>query len=205
MRTSRVFVCGVLLGVVGSFSASCGGPQAPTKSCSAASCQGCCSEAGDCLGGTAVFECGAGGEACVACQANQVCSAGACRLFENGDYDASFPDRPDASVRLDAGVYMPPDSGTGTSDAGAGDAGPANVSYSAQVQPIFDARCDACHSWSYDAIVGVNGRITAGNLNASGIYTRTQSGDMPRGGAGPLTGTQVGLIRDWILNGAPRN
>jgi hypothetical protein len=78
------------------------------------------------------------------------------------------------------------------------------VSYSAQVQPIFDSRCDACHSWNYDNLVGVNGRVTASNLSASAVYQRTLSGDMPRSG-GPLTQTQLNLLRDWILNGAPRN
>ncbi|MDP2271006.1 MAG: hypothetical protein Q8N23_09610 [Archangium sp.] len=178
--------------------------MAPAKSCSAASCEGCCTESGDCLAGTAVFECGAGGGACSACAANEVCQAGACGVFENGDYDASFPELPDASIRYDAGVYRPPDSGVVTVDGGT-DAGPMTVSYAAQIQPIFDARCDSCHSWSYDTIVSMNGRIIPGNLNGSGIYTRTLGGDMPRGGGAPLTATQQTLLRDWILNGAPRN
>jgi hypothetical protein len=108
-------------------------------------------------------------------------------------------------LNLDAGVYRPPDSGVAVVDAGTVDAGPANVSYSAQIQPIFDSRCDACHQWNYDSIVGVNSRITPGILNASAIYTRTLAGDMPRGGGAPLTVSQQLLLRDWILNGAPRN
>lgn len=114
---------------------------------------------------------------------------------ENGDFDASFPD---ASTRCDAGD-------SGVADGGTSDAGPMNVSYSAQVQPIFDSRCDACHAWTYDAIVNQNGRITPGDPNASAIYTRTLAGDMPRGGGAPLSGTQQALLRDWILIGAPRN
>lgn len=205
MQPSRVLVLGFGCGLLVSLIASCGPSMAPAKSCSAATCEGCCTETGDCLAGTAVFECGAGGEACQACASNQVCQAGVCGSFENGDYDASFPDRPDASIRYDAGVYRPPDSGVVMSDAGMTDAGPQNVSFSAQIQPIFDSRCDACHAWNYDAIVSMNGRITPGNPNASTIYTRTLSGDMPRGGGAPLTGTQQVLIRDWILNMAPRN
>lgn len=200
----RFLVVGFLAGLLASVAASCG-QAAPQKSCSASTCEGCCSDTGDCLSGTAVFECGTGGGACVACASNEVCQVGVCGLFENGDYDAHFPDRPDASVRFDAGVYHPPDSGVIVTDAGMADAGPMNVSYSAQVQPIFDSRCDACHQWNYDSIVGMNGRITPFNLNASAIYTRTLGGDMPRGGGAPLTGTQQNLIRDWILNGAPRN
>lgn len=201
---SRSVVLGFGVGVLLSLAPSCGGPMNTGKKCDPAACQGCCAESGDCLSGTALFACGTGGEACVSCMANETCSSGVCALFENGDYDASFPELPDGSIRYDAGTYRPPDSGVVTSDAGMNDAGPMNVSYSAQVQPIFDSRCDACHTWNYDTIVGVNGRVTPGNLNGSAIYTRTLSGDMPRSG-GPLTGTQQNLIRDWILNGAPRN
>ncbi len=205
MRLSRTVVLGCLAGLLGASVVSCGQPMSGPKACSAATCEGCCAESGDCLAGTAVFECGAGGAACTSCASNEVCQAGACGPFEGGDYDASFPALADASVRLDAGVYRPPDSGVVVPDAGTVDAGPMNVSYSAQVQPIFDARCIACHPWSYDTIVNVNARITPGNLNASAIYTRTLSGDMPRLGGAPLTGTQQVLLRDWILNGAPRN
>lgn len=201
MRSAHLLVIGFVAGLT--LTVGCGQPMAQ-KACGPDSCQGCCTDTGDCLGGTAVFECGSGGAACVSCAANQVCQAGACANFENGDYDASFPDKPDASVNLDAGVFMPTDGGTTPVDAGTMDAGPQNVSYSGQVQPIFDARCDACHAWNFDNIVGVNSRVVAGNLNASTIYTRTLSGSMPQGAA-PLTSTQQNLIRDWILNGAPRN
>lgn len=194
------FACGFAL----SLSASCGPAGPGAKQCGPESCDGCCTETGDCLAGTAVFECGAGGAACLACEANQACNAGTCQRFLDGGYDAEFPDAPDGSVRLDAGTYRPPDAGTMTTDAGATDAGPANVSYANQVQPIFDAKCDACHSWNFDSTVNQNGRIVPGNLGASAIYQRTLSGDMPRSG-GPLTSTQQNILRDWILNGAPRN
>lgn len=200
MQPLRVAAAAFLAGLL---AASCGGGPAPKRDCTPANCQGCCDESGECLSGSALFACGAGGEACVACEANQVCSMGACGLIAGGDYDGSFPDKPDAAVRLDAGTFMPSDAGTPV-DAGTMDAGPMNVSYSAQVQPIFDSRCDSCHSWNYDTVVGVNGRITPGNLSASAVYQRTLSGDMPRNG-GMLTTTQLNLIRDWILNGAPRN
>lgn len=201
MLASRAALVAFSLGFL---AAACGPTDAPKPTCDANTCAGCCDEFGECVSGTAVFACGAGGGACVACAANETCEAGACGRFAGGDYDASFPDNPDAAVRLDAGVFMPGDAGTTATDAGATDAGPMMVSYSAQVQPIFDSRCDACHSWNYDNIVGVNGRITASNLSASAIYQRSLSGDMPRSG-GPLTQTQLNLIRDWILNGAPRN
>lgn len=84
---------------------------------------GCCDENGECLAGTALQACGAGGATCAACEANQACHAGACGLIDGGDYDASFPDRPDSSIHYDAGVF---DAGPGTdggADAGRPDGG----------------------------------------------------------------------------------
>jgi hypothetical protein len=90
-----------------------GSCSSPTKPCGPGLCMGCCDELGECLAGTALFECGGGGNKCSACAANQVCSAGACGLFDGGVYDASFPMDPDGNYNLDAGVY----------DAGRPDAG----------------------------------------------------------------------------------
>lgn len=192
------FVCGVAI--------SCGAPVDPKPPCGPENCEGCCSDTGDCLAGTATFECGTGGTVCQVCAANQTCRAGSCELFEGGDYDASFPDAPDASINRDAGTFMSGDGGNTGMDGGGMDAGPQDISYSAQIQPIIDAKCDTCHAgWAYDQIVNTNGRIVPGNLNGSAIYTRTLSGDMPRGGSSPLTPTQQSQLRDWILNGAPRN
>ena len=77
---------------------------------------------GECLAGTALFECGTGGNQCVACAANEVCAAGMCGLFDGGEYDAAFPMDPDGNYNLDAGVYdaSRPDGGV---DAGRADSG----------------------------------------------------------------------------------
>ena len=204
MHAFRFLPFGFVGGLLLSVAASCG-PTVPEKSCSPGSCDGCCAESGDCLSGTSVFECGTGGTACVTCAANETCQSGACGRFPDGDYDASFPDKPDAAVNYDAGVFRPPDAGV--ADAGTSDAGPANVSYSATIQPLLGAKCVTCHGAfsSYGNIVNSNNRIIPGNLNASNIYVRTLSGDMPRGGGAALTSTQQGQLRDWILNGAPNN
>ena len=69
----------------------------------------------------------------------------------------------------------------------------------------MDSKCSGCHNWNYDNIVNTNNRVIPLNPSGSSMFTRTQSGDMPRGGAAPLTSTQLGLLRDWILNGAPEN
>ncbi len=104
---------------------SCG---STTKPCTASTCMGCCDESGECVDGTAVFECGLGGASCKACPSNQFCNAGACELFDDGgDYDAEFDPDPDGNYNLDAGVYdaSVPDAGpdAGRADSGTPDAG----------------------------------------------------------------------------------
>lgn len=79
---------------------------------------GCCDEAGECLAGTGLFECGAGGARCIACAANQVCRGGGCGLFDGGEYDAAFPMDPDGNYNLDAGVYDASRPDAGVADAG---------------------------------------------------------------------------------------
>lgn len=106
---------------------------------------------------------------------------------------------------------------------------PEPVSYSAQIQPIFDARCVTCHtpsgqapflvldeSQSHTSLVGVaatlypgSQRVVAGDAEASVLYNKVAStgsfgGIMPPSGTS-LTDTQVGLIRDWIAQGALDN
>jgi len=104
--------------------------------------------------------------------------------------------------------------------------GPEPVRYSAQIQPIFDARCVTCHtpsgqapflildaSQSYSSLVGVaatlypgSQRVVAGDAGASVLYNKIADtgafgGIMPPSGTS-LTDAQVGLIRDWIDQGA---
>lgn len=49
----------------------------PPTSC-AASCAGCCDSFNNCITLTTSFECGSGGQQCVACYGSQACHAGAC-------------------------------------------------------------------------------------------------------------------------------
>lgn len=202
---------------------------------------GCCDENGECLAGSSLLACGAGGGACVTCAANQSCQAGACGLIDGGDYDASFPDRPDGSINYDAGVYDAgsdagiPDSGTtdagGTMDAGTTDAGGAMdagssdagmdagapVSLATDVQPILDAHCGSCHSWSYTSTVNVSTScggagsvfIKPGSLDDSRLYGKVSGAPacgapMPLN-ATPLTTAQLDLLARWILQGALDN
>lgn len=100
------FCCGLLL----SLAPSCGA-GAP---CGPATCPGCC-DGNDCLEGTGLRECGAGGKACVACAPIEECRQGACQRFAV-DYDASFPGDPDGgALNPDAGLF---DAGPPGQDAG---------------------------------------------------------------------------------------
>ncbi|MCC6572610.1 MAG: c-type cytochrome [Planctomycetes bacterium] len=86
------------------------------------------------------------------------------------------------------------------------------VSYAADIQPIFNARCVSCHPsdaglnlTSYSRVMS-SGKVVAGDSAASKIY-RVVSGSnpsMPPSG-GPLTAAQVKAIKDWIDAGALNN
>lgn len=101
----RVLSLGAFLSV-----ASCGPP--PAVKCTAANCSGCCTEAGECLGGArqSPQACGAMGGACRVCLPQQLCtSAGACVRD------------PDAGVILDdAGTIIDMDAGVPDSGAACG-------------------------------------------------------------------------------------
>lgn len=50
----------------------------PPLKCNSTNCPGCCTGAGDCLGGATFFDCGKGAEICATCETGQVCGGGAC-------------------------------------------------------------------------------------------------------------------------------
>jgi hypothetical protein len=123
---------------------------------------------------------------------------------------------------------------TDTSDADfVVSAPPAQVSFSSQVQPIFDANCTGsmCHDanqpqeslnltkgTSYGQLVGIASkecastqRVKAGSPDQSYLVWKLQGSGgcftgsrMPKGTAA-LSSTDIQLIRDWIANGAPNN
>jgi len=109
----------------------------------------------------------------------------------------------------------------------------SSVSFSKDIQPIFNANCVVCHTGtsgpvglsldpgsSYKNIVNVNSteapalkRIAPGYPDKSYLLdkvlgTQTQAGgsgaQMPFG-ASPLPQSQIGLIRQWVSQGAPNN
>lgn len=176
MRTSRSLVLGFTVGLTLSVVSSCGPAPQP---CGPSSCMGCCDENGECLAGTGLLACGAAGGACVACEANQACLAGACGLIDGGDYDANFPDRPDSSVNYDAGTFDGGPRPDGGSDAGGMDAGGMDA-----------GRPDA---GGMDA-----GGTDAGGMDAGGM----DAGGMDAGGM-DAGGMDAGAVDAGIDAGAP--
>jgi len=110
----------------------------------------------------------------------------------------------------------------------------APVSLANDVQPIFSAKCSSCHAvGSFANISGINMLLTPGNVIATAVnqpssqnaaFTIIEPGDadasllflkvsqsnppvgsrMPLIGAA-LTGEELGLVRDWINQGALDN
>lgn len=94
----------------------------------------------------------------------------------------------------------------------------AQVDYSSQIQPIFNARCTSCHGGtsgviltSYAATMASVGNlydkkiVIPGNADDSPLYDKLQAfpqigSQMPQGGT--LTLQQIQLIRTWINEGA---
>jgi uncharacterized protein (TIGR03790 family) len=93
MRRTRWLVSVVSLTVL----ASCG--EAVRPPCGPATCAGCCTASGECLGGEAPAACGVGGLECVACTPGLECRDGLCaeRPVDGGD-------GPDGGGVEDAGV-----------------------------------------------------------------------------------------------------
>lgn len=90
----------------------------------------------------------------------------------------------------------------------------SNVSFKNDVQPIFAARCAACHGGTsglyldtYENVMkgGVNGAvIIPGDVYNSRLAYYVYSGYMPFRNT-PLTSTEIQTILHWIVLGAPNN
>ncbi len=99
-----------------------------------------------------------------------------------------------------------------------------NISFTNDVQPVFDQYCISCHpasgdldltaSHSYNQLVNVNAsgyqakRVVPGDPENSVLYKKidgsgTFGSNMPLGGS--LSAAQILLIKQWIEEGAPNN
>lgn len=96
----------------------------------------------------------------------------------------------------------------------------SNVSYSAQVQPLFNQACafTGCHNstdragtldlTSYGSLVGTPGVVLPGKADVSTLWLRVAGASgLPRmpPGATPLNDNQINGIRTWIVEGAKDN
>lgn|GEM_PF-899807 len=99
-------------------------------------------------------------------------------------------------------------------DDGGSAIAPEDVSFAADIQPILNANCVACHGGSaglfldsYDNVIqgGVNGPVIApGDPSGSKLIQFVSSGYMPLNGR-PLSPSQVETIANWVATGAPDN
>lgn len=119
---------------------------------------------------------------------------------------------------------------TGTAGGSTGSGQPATVSFTAQIQPIFDRNCalSGCHAAdtasggqildagkSYANIVNVistevapEKRVQPGDSTHSYLYEKITSAQPASGsqmplGSNPLPSDQIALIKAWIDEGAP--
>lgn len=91
---------------------------------------------------------------------------------------------------------------------------PENVSFTNDIQPIFNANCIACHGGtnglyltSYEDLMqgGVNGpAIIPGDPANSRLIWYVSDGYMPLGGP-PLSAGQAQTLANWVAAGAPNN
>lgn len=89
-----------------------------------------------------------------------------------------------------------------------------SVSFKKDVQPIFEARCVACHGGArglfltdYDSVLRVSANgpvILPSDPLGSRLIQYVVSGYMPYGGP-PLTQAQIQTLVNWVAAGAPNN
>ena len=91
--------------------------------------------------------------------------------------------------------------------------GESTVSFSADIAPIFIAKCNNCHVQgnrggfslaSFEALMaGANGLVVVrpNNVTGSRLVDVLETGDMPRGG-GTMTAEEMTSIKTWINEGA---
>ncbi|MBK9171105.1 MAG: PSD1 domain-containing protein [Bryobacterales bacterium] len=87
----------------------------------------------------------------------------------------------------------------------------ADVTFVGDVRPILESRCVACHRGSgaaagvaLDAFDSVRSLVHAGDAESSRLWLQVSGTPpaMPKGGR-PLDASQLTVLRDWILQGAP--
>ena len=97
----------------------------------------------------------------------------------------------------------------------------ANVSFSSDILPIFQANCainSSCHvgadnlnkhvdltdSMAYNTIT-TKGLVNTATPAASVLYNQIQTGIMPKAPYSKLSAAQINLVLNWIQQGAKNN
>ncbi|MGL1904234.1 MAG: cytochrome c [Fibrobacterales bacterium] len=74
------------------------------------------------------------------------------------------------------------------------------LTYTADLKPLFDAKCVACHLGRHSAFSSYAGVFAS----KSSIFTRVENGSMPKTTGGiSITAEERQTILDWITGGAP--
>ena len=96
------------------------------------------------------------------------------------------------------------------------DTKPENVSFSQDVQSIFDANCTSCHNGggipldltdgnSYNELNSTDGMVDPGNPDNSELYERITGTGALMPPSGSLPQGDIDLIYQWIEEGALNN
>ncbi len=141
-----------------------------------------------------------------------------------------------ATIAVALGIFVlgiaPGCSSGGSSNTTAATTAASGVSFSKNIQPIFNSNCVVCHqgagqagltlepNLSYSKLVGVPStqsateqRVKAGapdqsyllaKLNGTQVAAGGSGAQMPYGAA-PLSASNISLIQQWIAAGAPNN
>lgn len=89
-----------------------------------------------------------------------------------------------------------------------------DVSFEADIQPIFNTRCVACHGGTAGLYLNSYNNVMNGSVNGPVVIPRdpsnshliqhVQSGYMPLGGP-PLSQARAQTLANWVAAGAPNN
>lgn len=103
-------------------------------------------------------------------------------------------------------------------DTGGPDSNVVVISYSAEIQPIFDANCTVCHPSSFPLDLGsanswdqlLNSGPSAPYIDtitpvSSKIYLRLSSSTNPMPPSGNISQTDIDLVLNWIGQGGKNN
>jgi len=110
------------------------------------------------------------------------------------------------SCYYDAHLELPPDDNGGVV--------PEDVSFAADIQPLFTAKCTSCHDGNianpdlragsaYNNIVPQH--VVASNAESSNLFNKLPGNNHPIDAGFSLSADEIALIKAWIDEGAENN